>query len=61
MILVPQPGTEAGPLAVKAQNPNHCITREFPNVSFLDEKYIHCKKVCLKEMGTQDSLRMIGS
>ena len=28
-ILVPQPGIEAGPLAVKALSPNHQTTREF--------------------------------
>ena len=30
-ILVPQPGIEPGPLAVKAQSPNYCTTREFPS------------------------------
>ena len=29
-ILVPQSGIEPGPLAVKGQNPNHWIAREFP-------------------------------
>ena len=28
-ILVPQPGIEPGPLAVKAPSPNHWTTREF--------------------------------
>ena len=32
-ILVPQPGIEPGPLAVKAQNPNHWTAREFPKLS----------------------------
>ena len=30
-ILVPQPGIEPGPLAVRALSPNHWATREFPN------------------------------
>ena len=29
-ILVPQPGIEPGPSAVKAWSPNHWTTREFP-------------------------------
>ena len=29
-ILVPQPGIEPGPLAVKAQSPNHWTSKEFP-------------------------------
>ena len=29
-ILVPQPGIEPGPLAVKVRSPNHWTTREFP-------------------------------
>ena len=29
-ILVPQPGIEPGPLAVKARSPNHWTAREFP-------------------------------
>ena len=29
-ILVPQPGIEPGPPAMKAQSPNHWIAREFP-------------------------------
>ena len=33
-ILVPQPGTELGPTAVKAQSPNHWIAREFPRSDF---------------------------
>ena len=28
-ILVPQPGIEAGPLAVKGRSPNHWTAREF--------------------------------
>ena len=31
-ILVPRPGIEPGPSAVKAQNPNHWTTREFPQI-----------------------------
>ena len=30
-ILVPRPGIEPGPSSVKAQNPNHWTTREFPS------------------------------
>ena len=29
-ILVPRPGIEPGPSAVKAQSPNHWTAREFP-------------------------------
>ena len=29
-ILVPWPGIQPGPLAVRAQSPNHCSSREFP-------------------------------
>ena len=32
-ILVSQPGIEPGPLAVKAQSPNHWTAREFPKLS----------------------------
>ena len=32
-ILVPYPGTEPGPSAVKTQNPNHWTTREFSQLS----------------------------
>ena len=35
-ILVPQPGIEPRPSAVKAQSPKHWTAREFPNVLFLD-------------------------
>ena len=31
-ILVPQPGIERRPSAVKAQGPNHWTTREFPRL-----------------------------
>ena len=33
-ILVPQPGIEPRPSAVRARSPNHWITREFPNNEF---------------------------
>ena len=33
-ILVPQPGIEPGPSALKVQSPNHWTTREFPNDFF---------------------------
>lgn len=33
-ILVPQPGTETGPSAVKAQSPSHKLTRGFPLTGF---------------------------
>ena len=29
-LLVPRPGIEPGPLAVRAQSPNHWTAREFP-------------------------------
>ena len=35
-ILVPQPGTEPGALAVKAPSPNHWTAREFPGLCVLD-------------------------
>ena len=31
-ILVPRPGIESGPLAVKVPRPNHRTTREFPTI-----------------------------
>ena len=34
-ILVPGPGIEPAPSAVKAQSPNHWTTREFPETLFL--------------------------
>ena len=34
-ILVPQPGIEPAPLAVKAESPNHWATRESPLLPFL--------------------------
>ena len=34
-LLVPIPGTEAEPLAVKVQSPNHWTTREFPSIFIL--------------------------
>ena len=34
-ILVPQPGIEPGPSAVRAQSSNHWTTREFPKGLFL--------------------------
>ena len=33
-ILVPQPETEPGPSAVRAQSPNHWTTRELPVIIF---------------------------
>ena len=33
-ILVPRPGIEPGPTAVKAPRPNHWTTREFPHIFF---------------------------
>ena len=33
-ILVPRPGIEPQPTAVKAHSPNHCTTREPPDVVF---------------------------
>ena len=40
-ILVPQPRIEPGPLAVKAQNPNHWTAREFPRRDFLKFGFIY--------------------
>ena len=34
-MLIPQPGIEPMPLAVKVQGPNHWTTREFPFGNFL--------------------------
>ena len=36
-ILVPWPGIEPGPAAVKAQSPNYWATREFLKTFILDE------------------------
>ena len=33
-ILVPRPGIDPGPLAVRARSPNHWTAREFPSASF---------------------------
>ena len=33
-LLVPQPGLEPGPSAVKASSPSHWTAREFPKTSF---------------------------
>ena len=35
-ILVPLPGTELAPLAVKAWSSKHWTTRQFPNVDFFE-------------------------
>ena len=35
-ILIPQPGTEPTPLAVKVQSPNHWATKEFSWLSILN-------------------------
>ena len=37
-ILVPRPGIEPGPSAVKARSPNHWTAREFPNIPGLKKK-----------------------
>ena len=34
-ILIPWPGIQPGPMAVKVQSPNHWTAREFPNILFL--------------------------
>ena len=36
-ILVPQPGIEPRPSAVKAQSPNHWTAREFPTAILTDD------------------------
>ena len=38
-ILVPRPGIEPTPLAVKACSPNHQIAREFPTFGFLHDNH----------------------
>src|SRR5574337_1193196 len=38
-ILVPPPGIESGPSAVKPQSPNHWMTREFPGFCFKEKLY----------------------
>ena len=38
-ILVPRPGIEPGPSAVRAWSPNHWTAREFPKDSFIIRIY----------------------
>ena len=40
-ILVPRPGFEPGPLAVKAQSPNHWTSREVPKIHLLTTMKMH--------------------
>ena len=42
-ILVPQPGIERRPLAVKAWSPNHWTFREFPETNILNQVIIRLK------------------
>ena len=42
-ILVPQPGIEPRPLAVKAWSPNHWTAREFPPAIFCT-RAIYCQR-----------------
>ena len=44
-MLVPQPGIEPRPSAVRAQSPNHRTAREFP-LFFLFLKNYNCRNVC---------------
>ena len=48
-VLVPQPAIKPGPLAVKAQSPNHWTAREFPG-HLLSQNYIVRKDIssCLE-------------
>ena len=39
--IVPQPGIEPGPLAVRVQSPNHWTAREFPRGNFLKINFIY--------------------
>ena len=39
-ILVPKPGIEPMPSAVKEQSPNHWITRELPVLPFLNHTFV---------------------
>ena len=43
-ILVPQLGTEPGPLAVKAWNPNHWTAREFPKFKCYNKQLLNKEK-----------------
>ena len=57
-ILVPQLGIEAGPLAVKAWNPNHWTAREFPkfkcyNKQLLNKENRETKRIS-SDLGTKD-------
>ena len=38
-ILVPQPGIEPTPSAVKVQSPNHWTAKEFPNLQYVNYTY----------------------
>ena len=38
-ILVPQPGIEPGPWAVKVWSPNHWTAREFLGAQFLEDEF----------------------
>ena len=44
-ILVPQPGIEPGPLAMKEQSPNHWTAWEFPVLAILERRALFC---CVK-------------
>ena len=48
-ILVPPPGIEPGPLAVKVLHPNHWTAREFPNFSIEYESIAQVKMSGLEE------------
>ena len=42
-ILVPQPGIELRPLAVRARSPNHWTTRDFPWQTTYNLRFLNCK------------------
>ena len=46
LILVPGPGIEPAPSAVKAQSPNHWTAREFPSFAFSRMSYSWNHTVC---------------
>ena len=49
-ILVPRPGTELRPSAVKAQSSNHWTTREFPSLYF--ENFTDSERLMLNHVNT---------
>ena len=48
-ILVPEPGMEPEPLAVRPQSPNHWTAREFLLFHFLCENIFTFRSTCVKD------------